>query len=85
VLRFSDKFQTVWGSECCASQARYNPGGCRDVHVIFSGWPEPYMYGVYTVFWQGNHQVHGHIYGVCICTVLANATHSRELNHLIMT
>jgi len=20
VLRFSDKFQTVWGSECCASQ-----------------------------------------------------------------
>ena len=34
------------------------------------GWPEPYIYGVYTVFWQGNYHIYGHIQ--CIYTVLAN-------------
>jgi len=31
------------------------------------------IYGVYTVFWQGNHQIYGHIR--CIYTVLANSTY----------
>jgi hypothetical protein len=34
------------------------------------GWPEPYIYGVYTVFWQINHQMYGHIQ--YIYSVLAN-------------
>jgi hypothetical protein len=35
--------------------------------------PEPYIYSVYTVFLQENHQIYGHIR--CIYTVLANPTH----------
>jgi hypothetical protein len=35
------------------------------------GWPEPYIYTVYIwYFWQGNHQIYGHIR--CLHTVLAN-------------
>ena len=29
-----------------------------------------YIHGAYTVFWQGNHQIYGHVW--CIYTVLAN-------------
>ena len=42
--------------------------------------PEPYIY-IYTVyvrfFWQGNHQIYGHIR--CVYTVLANPTHTASL------
>ena len=34
-----------------------------------------YIYGVYTVFWQGNHQIYGHIR--CINTVLANPINTK--------
>ena len=43
------------------------------LHHYLKGWPEPYIY-IYIVyiryFWQGNHQIYGHIRG--IYTVLAN-------------
>jgi hypothetical protein len=31
------------------------------VPIYTQGWPQPYIYGVYTVFWQGNHEIYGHI------------------------
>ena len=34
------------------------------------GWPCPYIHRYTRYFWQGNHQIYGHIR--CICTVLAN-------------
>ena len=36
---------------------------------VFPGWPEPYIFGVYTVLLAGNHQIYGHIR--CIYMVLA--------------
>ena len=31
------------------------------------GWPEPYIYTGYIRYcWQGNHQIHGHIYGAYV-------------------
>jgi hypothetical protein len=44
--------------------------GCERSYVCMLGWPEPYLHGVHTVFWQGIHQIYG--LAGCVCTVLAN-------------
>jgi len=43
------------------------------LYTHVQGWPEPYIYGVYTVFWQETHLIYGHIQ--CTYTVLANPAH----------
>jgi hypothetical protein len=42
------------------------------MHTVINGlgWPEPYIYGVHTVFWAGKSPIYGHVR--CIYTVLAN-------------
>jgi len=54
---------------------------CANTHT--QGWPKPYIYGVYTVFWQGNHQRYGHIR--CIYTVLADPTHTHIQTNKALT
>jgi hypothetical protein len=46
--------------------------------LIGKCWPEPYIYGVYTVFLAGESKIYGHIR--CIYTVLANPTHDQMIN-----
>jgi len=47
---------------------------CNVKSSYISGWPEPYIYGVHTVFLAWNHQVYG-VY-IRIYTVLANPTYT---------
>jgi len=54
----------------------FNFKGCKGFMFLrgdtYQGWPEPYINGVHTDFWQENHQIYGHIRRTC--TVLANPT-----------
>jgi len=51
---------------CVSSPFRVPRGQAHTVHLermftYYLGWPEPYIYGVYTVIWQENHHIYGHI------------------------
>ena len=65
------------------SQFFSDGSGCSSASLVATsvqGWPEPYIYGVHTVFlcffWQGNRYIDGHIR--CIYAGLANPTSAKR-------
>jgi len=52
------------------------PAGPPPSCVSYIGFGQDHIYSVYTVFWQGNHRIYGHIR--CIYTVLANPSRTRS-------
>jgi len=54
------------------------PAGPPPSCVSYIGFGQDHIYSVYTVFWQGNHRIYGHIR--CIYTVLANPTDMLQIS-----